>query len=275
MREDVARQYLLGFYRQSGPPAAIAAEIRELPGNAVVYRARWAPQGASARSLEVEVNEALVPGGSYRLWVAFNKPMRIRNASGDVVPYPGQGPGAAVGTVMLEIPAAGQEVDLGGGAWLDAPGGAPDGYLRYADDAFAVDFTLPQTIDVAAAATAVLFLNLQDLAQMALDADPASAVDWGDGHWLGYQNSLGTDGDIGGGDCSFRPFVAAAAGAAPPADDATCGAALPPPPPPPPPARGGGGGGTALLMMLVGLLLLLWRRRPHGATGSRLRFRTR
>ena len=28
MRDDVARQYLLGFYRQSGPPAAVAAEIR-------------------------------------------------------------------------------------------------------------------------------------------------------------------------------------------------------------------------------------------------------
>ena len=41
MRDDVARQYLLGFYRQSGPPAAVAAEIRALPGNTVVYRARW------------------------------------------------------------------------------------------------------------------------------------------------------------------------------------------------------------------------------------------
>ena len=29
MRADVARQYLLGLYRQSGPPAAVAAEIRD------------------------------------------------------------------------------------------------------------------------------------------------------------------------------------------------------------------------------------------------------
>ena len=223
MRDDVARQYLLGFYRQSGPPAAVAAEIRELPGNAVVYRARWERSGPGVRALEVEVNEALVPGGNYRLWVAFNKPMRIRNGAGAVVPYAGQSPGADVGTVNLEIPSLdGADVALGGGAWLDQPGGAPDGYLRYADDAFAVDFTLPDTLAVDAATPAVLFLNPQDLAEMALDADPATAVDWGSGHWLGYENSQGAAGDSGGGNCSFKPFVAAAAGTAPPAEEAEC-----------------------------------------------------
>ncbi|HEU4516846.1 MAG TPA: M14 family zinc carboxypeptidase, partial [Steroidobacteraceae bacterium] len=198
MREDVARQYLLGFYRQSGPPAAIAAEVRALPGNEVVYRAQWRQRGSAARELDVEVNEALVPGGTYRLWVAFNKPMRIRNASGEVVAYAGQSPGAAVGPVSLEIPALDDEVALDGGAWLDAPGGAPDGFLRYADDALAVDFTLPDTLEVDAATPAVLFLDIVDLAEMALDADPATAADWGNGHWLRYEGSLGTVGDTGG-----------------------------------------------------------------------------
>jgi hypothetical protein len=267
MRDDVTRQYLLGFYRQSGPPAAVAAEIREQPGNALVYSARWEPAGANARTLVVDVNEALVPGGSYRLWVAFNKPMRIRNASGDVVPYAGQSPGAAVGTVTLEIPSlTGQDVALGGtGTWLDAPGGAPAGYLRYADDAFAVDFTLPDTIDVEAATPAVLFLNQQDLAQMGLDGDPASAVDWGSGHWLGYEDTVGVLGDVGGADCSFKPFIAPAAGTAPPAEEADCHAAAPPPPPPPPPPGGGGGGGgsgTGLLLLLAALAML--RRAMHG-----------
>ena len=278
MRDDVARQYLLGFYRQSGPPAAVAAEIRELPGNAVVYRARWERSGPGARTLEVEVNEALVPGGNYRLWVAFNKPMRIRNGAGTVVPYAGQSPGADVGTVTLEIPSlAGADVALEGGAWLGLPGGAPDGYLRYADDAFAVDFTLPDTIEADAATPAVLFLDPQDLAEMALDADPASAVDWGSGHWLGYENAQGAAGDSGGGNCSFKPFIAAAAGTAPPADEAVCDAAEPPPPPPPPPPpnRGGGGDGSGLLLMLLGLLLILRKGGLGSTTGSRLQFRTR
>jgi hypothetical protein len=280
MREDVARQYLLGFYRQSGPPAAVAAEIRELPGNAVVYRARWERSGPGARTLEVEVNEALVPGGNYRLWVAFNKPMRIRNGAGAVVPYAGQSPGADVGTVTLEIPSLdGAEVALDGGAWLGLPGGAPDGYLRYADDAFAVDFTLPDTIEADAATPAVLFLDPLDLAEMALDADPASAVDWGSGHWLRYEDSQGAAGDSGGGDCSFKPFIAAAAGTAPPGEVAACAAAEPPPPPPPPPLppppnRGGGGDGSGLLLMLLGLFLILRWGDLGSTTGSRP-FRTR
>jgi len=90
MRADVARQYLLGFYRQSGPPAAIAAEIRETTGDTVVYRAHWDMDSAATRALTVDTNEALVPGGSYRLWVAFNKPMRIEDAGGDVVAYAGR-----------------------------------------------------------------------------------------------------------------------------------------------------------------------------------------
>jgi zinc carboxypeptidase len=258
MRADVTRQYLLGFYRQSGPPVAIAAEIRETTGNTVVYRAHWDMNTANTRALTVDTNEALLPGGSYRLWVAFNKPMRIRDAGGDVVSYAGQSPGASVGMVTLEIPSlTGQDVTLGAaGNWLGTAGGAPDGFLRYENDAFTVDFTLPDTVNVTAATSAVLFLNVVDLAQMALDGDPASAVDWGGGAWLRYENTTGAQGDIGGSDCSFKPFVAPQAGVAPPAVEADCRAAAPPPPPPPPPPPRGGGGGDAsgLLLLLLGLI---------------------
>ena len=266
MRNDVVRQYLLGFYRQSGPPVAIAAEIRQTPGNTAVYRAHWDRSGSAARTLTVETNEALVPGGSYRLWVAFNKPMRIRNSSGAVISYAGQSPGAAVGTVTLEIPSlSGQDVSLGSaGAWLHTAGGAPNGYLHYTDDAFAVDFTIPDNLGVTASTPAVLFMNPVDLAQMALDGDPASAVDWGNGAWLRYEDTMGVDGDVGGADCSFKPFIAPQAGAAPPATESDCRAAAspPPPPPPPPPNRGGGGGeGSGLVLLLVALLTALGPRR--------------
>jgi hypothetical protein len=266
MRDDVVRQYLLGFYRQSGPPAAIAAEIRDRTTGEVVYRARWERSGSTARTLAVDVNEALVPGGDYRLWVAFNKPMRIRNSAGDVVSYAGQSPGSAVGPVTLEFPslAAANDVALGGAAaWLDAPGGAPDGYLRYADDAFAVDFTLPAAAAVGEATPAAILLGQQDLAQLLLDGDPASAVDWGGGAWLRYENTVGTVGDAGGEDCSFRPFIAPAAGAAAPAE-ADCreqAVEPPPPPPPPPPPRGGGGGdGSGLAVLLLAVAALSRRR---------------
>jgi len=263
MRDDVVRQYLLGFYRQSGPPAAIAAEIRESGTNAVVYRAHWDRSSSTARALTVDVNEALVPGGNYRLWIAFNKPMRIRNGAGDVVAYNGQSPAAEVEEVTFEIPSlTGQDVALGDSAtWLSTPGGAPDGYLRYADDAFAVDFTLPDTIDVTDATSAALFLGQQDLAEMALDGDPATAVDWSGGAWQRYEDVEGTAGDTGGGSCPFKPFIAPAAGAAPPATEADCREAGIAPPPPPTNRGGGGGDGFGLLMLLIGLAPLALCRR--------------
>ena len=138
----------------------------------------------------------------------------------------GQHRGAEIGTVGLRVGDEGDAVALEGGAWLGDPGGAPDGYLHYADDAFAVDFTLPGTLDVGEATPAALSLDIDDLAQMALDGDPATAVDWGSGHWLRYEGADGAQGDAGGVDCSFRPFVAPAAGAAAPANEAPCGASF-------------------------------------------------
>lgn len=257
MRTDVARQYLIGFYRQSGPPAAIAAQIHDTQNGEIIYDARWQASGATTRTRTVSTNRALVPGRAYRLWVAFNKPMRVRDAGGAVVPYRGQSTGAAVGTVTFEIPSlTNQDVAVGANAtWLDLAGGAPNGYLRYADDAFAVDFTLPAAIAVTASTPAVLAMTVLDLAEMALDANPATAVDWGSGHWLRYENALNVEGDSGGADCSFQPFIAMQAGAAPPAAAATCRAATPPAPPPPPPPSSGGGGGTLGLATLVALLL--------------------
>ncbi len=265
MRADVARQYLLGFYRQGGPPAAIAAQIRDIQSGTVVYDARWQANSTTTRALNVSANSALVPGRDYRLWIAFNKPMRIRDTGGAVVAYRGQSTTAAVGTVTLEIPSlTNQKVPLVASAlWLNGPGGAPNGYLRYADDAFAVDFTLPATINVAASTPAVLALTVQDIAQTSLDSNPATAVDWSGGNWVRFEDATGTQGDVGGTDCLFKPFIAMQAGAPVPATTATCSAAAPPPPPPPPPPprSGGGGDGAGLLSLIVGVLWL-GRRRP-------------
>jgi hypothetical protein len=263
MRVDVARMYLLGFYRQAGPPAAIAAQIRDRDSGEIVYDAAWQPVSATARERATATNQALVPGRNYRLWVAFNKPMRVRDAGGTVVPYRGQSSGAAVGAVTLEFPDLdGQEFSLpdSGDAWLDVPGGAPDGYLRYRDDAIALDFTLPADLPVTVPTAAVLVLSVSDLAQMALDADPATAADWASGHWVRLEDPTGSENDIGGIACSFTPFVAPDEGASPPTADAVCAAAQQPPPPPPPPpddGGGGGGGGGALDPALAGAVALL------------------
>jgi hypothetical protein len=98
------------------------------------------------------------------------------------------------------------------------------------------------------------------MAQMQLDADPATVVDWGNGAWQRYENAQGSAGDTGGTSCTFKPYIAPEAGAAPPATSATCAAATPPVSPPPPPNNGGGGGGggggasLGLLALVLGLL---------------------
>ena len=51
MREDVARMYLLGFYRQAAPPAALAAQIRNRDSGEVVYDAAWHASATARRSL--------------------------------------------------------------------------------------------------------------------------------------------------------------------------------------------------------------------------------
>jgi hypothetical protein len=208
--------------------------------------------------------------------------MRIRDTAGDVVPYRGQTSGANVGAVTLEFPdLTGRDLALpvaGGDAWLATAGGAPDGFLRYRDDAFAVNFTLPADLPVTASTGAVLSMSVRDLADMALDGDPGTAADWSAGHWVRLEDAVGDETDVGGIDCSFTPFAASQDGATAPADPATCAAAASPPPPPPPPpppepppSSGGGGGGVVdwiIAALALDRLLGHRRRRADDSTSA-------
>ena len=259
MRDETARTYLLGFYRQAGPPRVAAVEIRDTDSDAVRYRADWVTEGAGARRLEVSVNAALVPGASYRLWVAFDKPMRLRDASGAIAAWPGQPTGAGTGSARLEIDVAGGtdlDIPIGNAAaWLDVAGGAPHGYRRYADDALAVEFLIPASLAVSSPAAAVLAIDNQGISGLRLDADPSTPADFARGVWTNYEDGRGIATDAGGVDCFVKPFVAMDPHAAAPSGSATCSAAaIPPSPGPPPPPTPGGGGATdvwALLLLVV------------------------
>jgi hypothetical protein len=153
-------------------------------------------------------------------------------------------------------------LDLTGGVWLNQPGGAPNGYLRYADDAYALEFTLPASLAPSAATGAALRFAVRDIADMALDGDPATPVDWSSGHWAGYDGLSGGEDDAGGADCTFKPFIAAQADAAPPAQAGACASTVTPPPAPAPPpstARRSGGGGAPDALLLLALALICAR----------------
>ncbi len=258
LRDEIVRMMVFGFFRQAGPPSIEAVQISEVGSSTVVYEASWTNSGSTSRALNETINNALIPGNQYRLWLAFNKPMRYRNAMGTIVPYPGQTTGANAGSAALEAPTLNNaDIPLAIGnanVWLDQPGGAPNGYLRYRDDALAVEFTVPNTLVLSGPTPLILSVTNRDLSTLNLDADPASAADWAAGHWVRYNDATGAAGDLGGTDCTIRPFMAPAAVAVPPTNTAACSAIPPPPPPPPPPSPSGGGGGSLGWLLIVLLL---------------------
>jgi hypothetical protein len=209
------------------------------------------------RRQRVDADLPLLPGRDYRLWLAFDKPMRWRDADGRIANYRGQNV-ALTPAMVLEFPTLGGEsldVVPRDVTWLERPGGAAeDGYLRYRDDALAAAFTLPANLPLAASAPAVLAVTARDMIGAALDGDPATRADWARGHWVGYEDVDGNETDLGGPDCKFVTYAAAGDGEAPPAGGAGCRAASEAPDSGDTGATGGGGGGAALwLLALLGV----------------------
>ncbi|MGD8976075.1 MAG: M14 family zinc carboxypeptidase [Gammaproteobacteria bacterium] len=272
MRDEVTSMVLAGLYRQADLPRVQAVEIRDAASGALRYSASWVPD-ATGRRLQVTTDRALVPGREYRLWLAFNRPMRWRNDGGQIGNYPGQNT-AAFPSLSLQFPSltdAGSDVPINGtgGNWLDVPGGDGNGYLRYRDDALTASFTVPAGTPADSAVTGVLAVATTDIMMAALDGDPSTRADWAGGHWIGYENEAGDETDTGGRDCTITVFVADDENAAAPADrDPGCRTAQAPGPAPPPPDGGGGGGGFALWLLPGLAAAALWRR-SRSRPGSR------
>jgi hypothetical protein len=268
MRDEVATMLLAGLYSQADKPRLEAIRIRDAETGDVRFEGQWQGSG-SGRNLSVTVNQALIPGARYRLWLAFNKPMRWRNSMGEISNYPGQSV-AAFPTIELQFPALPAERDMSisgdAGAWRSQP--AEDGLLRYRDDALTTEFSLPASLSAEAPIAAVFSIAAKDMTNYGLDADPSTRVDWQSGRWTGYENTTGTNSENGGTDCNFVIFVANDPGSAPPSGDESCRtAAAPPQPPPPPPSPTNGGGGALLWMLPLATLIALCRRR-RGWQGS-------
>ncbi len=296
MKDELTPSYLLGFYRMAGPAYVTDAVISAATDpNDIYFRSRWLPVDATSRSQLVEVNRALRPGDAYRLWLAFSKPMRWRDAGGAIASFPGQRV-AAVPRIALEAPALGTEQLLVAGAdeaWLSTPvtrppNQLPDGYARYRDDALMLAFELDPGLGISDASPLILSVESEDLSRQPIDSNPATVVDWMNGGWSGLENSVGAAGDQGGADCTMRPYASMNAADPVPGATGTCRAAsnnppaelarmpatflpprtcitpnsLPPTPAPQPPANSGGGGsGHALWILLLALLAGSGQRR--------------
>jgi hypothetical protein len=238
VRDELTTAHILGLYHQAGPPAVVAVRINNAAG-AVVYEAEWQNNGDGTRSLNVTTNTPLLADNNqYRVWLAFDKPMRnLQPGNPVVVEYPGQSSIGAnpVGTITgtgVSVPLLFQNT-----AWPLQPGGGPAGFLRYQTDAIVGTFRLSPNLPITNNMQIRLDVLISDMAGLVNDGNPATVVDWSAGGWTGYENSNGVSGDVGGTDSAYVMTVNP----------------LPTPPPPVVPSSGGGG---SALFLLLGLLVI-------------------
>jgi hypothetical protein len=215
VRTELARTFAVAYYQQAGPPSVTALRMIDSTTGATVFEAEWDAISDTERRLHRFQSQPLQLGRDYRVWIAWDKPMRWRE-NGSVVPLPGQ-PGSTLDLEGDLTAADGTiETELIAGAWLDQPGGAPWGYQRYRDDAVALGVRLldtPANQDlVQAGVEATLHLDTFDMTGNRTDANPATVARWFNGGWSGYENTEGVDGtDEGGSDASIQFAVTAEA----------------------------------------------------------------
>jgi hypothetical protein len=213
VRTELAQTFAVAYYRQAGPPSITALRITDSSTGATVFEAEWDAVSATERQLHQLQVQPLQLGRDYRVWIAWDKPMRWRE-NGDVVPLPGQPEFTLDFEGDMTTADGSIEIELIDGAWLDQPGGSPFGYRRYRDDAVALDVRLLDTPAnrelVQAGVEATLHLDTYDMTGNRGDANPATVARWFNGAWSGYESTEGVDGnDQGGSDSTIKVNVTA------------------------------------------------------------------
>jgi len=208
VRTELAQSFTIAYYRQSAPPSIVGLRVLDVATDAVVFEAGWDVTGETTRELHTYQPQALQLGRDYRLWLAWDKPMRWR-INGQVAPLPGQPNSTLDLEASLQVNGDELTVVPGEAVWLDEPGGSPDGYLNYRDDAISVGFELPADGNNTTLASGAVLATLETLTTgmtgMRNDADPSTVARWKEGAWAGYEDSTGTDGtDNGGIDSTVR-----------------------------------------------------------------------
>ncbi|MGB5291377.1 MAG: M14 family zinc carboxypeptidase [Lysobacterales bacterium] len=206
VREELAQSFAAIYYRQAGPPTIRALRMIDTDTGAVLFEAEWDVVDNQTRSLYSKQLQPLQLDHRYHAWLSFDKPMRWRE-NGQVVPFPGQ----PASTLDLEadilINGSSVTTTLEAADWLNQPGGAPDGYMNYQDDALKLTVIFPadeQNLGlVTGLEEATMALTATDMTNMRIDSNPATVTNWEEGIWKRYENTSGTEGDIGGIDATI------------------------------------------------------------------------
>jgi hypothetical protein len=201
VREGWAESHVVGFYMMAGPPHLKRVRLYDAQSNALVLETRWDYDPVSGRRQRVTpVPGTLVRGARYRAELGFSKPMRFRNANGNIAALPGSAADVPLDTfVSLLRGTTSTPLDTSGGSWLTDPARV----LRYKDDTFAFEFLAP-----ADAGDVTLRADVNDMVGLRLDADPSTPADWSAGAWSEWEDSTGADTDFGGFDATTALRVA-------------------------------------------------------------------
>jgi len=202
VRTELAQTFAVAYYQQSGPPSIAAVRFIDDVTGAVVMESEWDVTSETVRQLWSFTAQPLQFDRNYTFWLAYDKPMRWR-VDGEVAPLPGQ-PGSTLEVdALLKVGQDELSVIPGAGDWLDEPGDAPEGYLRYRDDALVIGFSLPADQNnqglVNGSVAATLGVDTWDMTGSRADSNPATVARWEDGSWSGYEDSAGQDRNNTGG----------------------------------------------------------------------------
>ncbi len=211
VRTELAQTFTVAYYQQAGPPSISTVRFTDQQTGAVVFEAKWDVSGDRNRGLYTFQAQPLQVERDYTLWLAFDKPMRWRQ-EGQVSVLPGQ----PVDTLSVDrrftVDDKELTINMDQEQWLQMPGGSPQGYLRYRDDAWSAKFYYPadannqELIDGTAMAT--LEFGTFDMTGNQTDADPSTVAFWENGGWSGFEDSNGDDfTDSGGTDTRIRVQV--------------------------------------------------------------------
>ncbi len=206
VREQLAQSFAAVYYRQAGPPIVKSIRMLDKESGSVVFEAEWDIVDNQTRELYSRQLQPLEIERSYDLWLSFNKPMRWRE-DGLVVPFPGQPVNGLNVDTSFMVNDSTLSMVIEESVWLDQPGDAPGGYLKYQDDSLRITFSLPDDTQnrslILDQTEAKLKLRASDMTGMRTDANPATVADWKLGAWSKYENDSGTESDSGGFDTSI------------------------------------------------------------------------
>lgn len=206
VRENLAQSFAAVYYQQAGPPATRIVRIFDVETGALIVDAEWDVEDNETRSLYFKQLQPLQMGRSYDVWTAFNKPMRWRE-NGQVVPFPGKPESYLSYEFNTRIGESELTHNEESTTWLNEPVAAPDGYMDYQDDAYKMRINFPgdgvNSSLINGTVDAHLNFRTRDMTAMRTDANPATVVDWQDGHWVNYENEQGIETDSGGFDTTI------------------------------------------------------------------------